>query len=135
MTPNDPPPIYVPRPGGIAEILKEIEASRRAIGRDYASLRQDLNFKSRTQESIKTRPLAWLGGAAGLGWLLAGRKKKRLPKASTGKTAAAVENAPVKSLGILGVLLAAFRILLPILRPAATAYAAKKFADLAGRLK
>lgn len=62
------------------EILEELRRSRVAIARDTASIAEEINLVSKIRRSVKTRPLAWLGSAAAIGYILAGPKTRKAPK-------------------------------------------------------
>jgi hypothetical protein len=108
------------------DIRHEIDASRRAIQGDYVTLRSELDFVSKTKRAVVERPLPWLGGAAILGYIFSGRRRK---KKKTRKN----EPEPAKQLTILGILLGLFRFLLPIARPLATEFATRKLTEFAAR--
>ncbi|MFZ4681970.1 MAG: hypothetical protein ACOYMS_05680 [Terrimicrobiaceae bacterium] len=119
------------------QLLAEVARSRSSIARDYSSVRREFDVQAKVNQLVRRKPLAWLGGAAALGWLLSGPKTKtrvvtRFLKAD-GKPSKRVEE-PVARLGFLGVLLAVIKFSLPLLKPVLTAYAGKRFADLAAKL-
>jgi len=138
-------------PGMNREALTlELEKSRRAIRRSAADLRWELDFKRKTENSIREYRFAWLGGAAAFGFLLAGsqsrRRRKKLKKAEARDVTNGVPTQKAKSKkqkgeeggfsfpAVLTVILGALRILMPLLRPIASAYAARKLGDIAGKL-
>lgn len=118
------------------EILEELRRSRLAITRDTASIAEELNVVSKIRRSVNTRPLAWLGGAAAVGYILAGPKTRRSDKSiSNKKESKSEKNGPVRrgwplSLSVLFNLV---KFLLPILRPALSAYAAQRLGELSAR--
>lgn len=117
------------------ELLAEIEKSRRAIGRDFAASKQELNFSHKAKVQFLKNPFPWLGGAAVLGWLVAGpRTRTKVVKVPFKKG----NDVPLKkeagAAGIVGILLALLRFAVPLLKPAITAYAAKQFAGIADGL-
>ncbi len=115
------------------EILREIEASRAAVFRDFDAARRSLDFKARAQQAIISKPVPWLGSAAAIGWFLAGRGKRRRNRArGAGKGG---DSAPAKSRGLLGILFALVRLMLPVVQPALSALAARHIANLAGKPK
>lgn len=115
------------------DIRLEIASSRRAIQADCAALRQELDFATKTKRAIIKHPLQWLGGAAFIGYILSGRKKSR---ESRRKNRGGSEfAAPAKRLTLLGVILAAARVLFPLARPALTAFAVRKISSFAGRFQ
>ncbi len=114
----------------IDDIRRQLAASRSSLLVDCKQLQADLDFVGKTRRSIVAKPIPWLSGAALTGWFLAGRKKAR-KKAKIRRRKREEEVEAVKrKLPILGVLLALFKILLPVLRPMATAYATKRLAGL-----
>lgn len=120
-----------------SEALIEIEASRAAIARDYRGLRAASDVPTRLKQTFRRHPIPWLGGAATLGWIIAGRgrgRKKVMLEKRVGEDGK-VTNEKIKSFSILTVLITLIRVVLPLLKPALTALAAKKFADLAVKLK
>lgn len=112
------------------DLRREIDASRRAVQQDYAALRAELDFATKTKRAVVANPLPWLGGAAFLGYILSGRKQPKPPKHRRGEPEAA---RPARKLGVLGVLLTAARLLFPLARPALTAFAVRKLSGFANR--
>lgn len=110
------------------DIRREIEASRRAIQRDYTSLRAELDFVTKAKHSVANHPIPWLGSSALLGWLLSGRKKK--PKMIKGKNG---RPEPSRKFTLLGILLGVVRLVFPLIRPQLTDFALGKFSDYAGK--
>ena len=126
------------------KILREVSASRIAVGRDFSSLRSELDYVSKARSSVKKHPFHWLGGAALAGFLFSGRRKrytttpkrrfwffgKRINK----EDAAIATVASGSGKGSTGSWIGLIKILLPILRPAFSAYAAKRLTDFATRV-
>jgi len=129
----------------------ELEKSRRALGRSAADLKWELDFKRKTENSIREYRFAWLGGAAAFGFLIAGSRSKRKRKKARQLESGAVDvdgtdPAPKKQgkkkdddsgfamPTIIAVILGALRILMPLLKPIVSAYAARKLGDIAGKL-
>lgn len=121
------------------QLATELELTRRAIARDTAGLRYELDVLGKLKQSVRNHPLAWLGSASALGYIFAG------PKTRTRKVVKFVRDPRLegkvetkKSGGRLGTLLGlAFtigKVALPLAKPAITAYAAKRFGDLAQRV-
>lgn len=113
-------------------ILEELRLSRAAIVRDAAAVAEEINLASKLKKSVRARPLAWLGGAAALGWILAGPKTRVVTKSAKGKFAAAPEKS--RPAGFWGLLLALFKIALPLARPALSAYAARRLGEMAEKI-
>jgi len=119
------------------EILEELRRSRVAIARDTASIAEELNLVSKIRRSVTTRPLAWLGSAAALGYILAGPKTRKAPKTIPAKKGAKSEKSePVHTgrQGFFGILLNLAKFLFPLFRPALSAYAAQRLGELSSRI-
>jgi len=119
------------------EILDELRRSRVAIARDTASIAEELNLVSKIRRSVTTRPLAWLGSAAALGYILAGPKTRKAPKnISTKKGAKSEKSEPVQTgrQGFFGILFNLAKFLFPLFRPALSAYAAQRLGELSSRI-
>lgn len=118
-------------------LIREVEASRRAIHRDVTALHYQMDFQARAKDAIRNRPALWLGGSAAIGFVFAifgrrPRKKSRPQAGASPASAAVVESA--KSLTVLGVVLSIIKTLLPLARPVLTAFAARRFAEMASKL-
>jgi hypothetical protein len=119
------------------EILEELRRSRVAIARDTASIAEELNLVSKIRRSVKTRPLAWLGSAAALGYILAGPKTRKAPKnISVKKGAKSEKSEPARTerQGFISILFNLAKFLFPLLRPALSAYAAQRLSELSSRI-
>lgn len=120
------------------QLLLDLTQSRFLLARDCAQIRQELDFRAKAGRLIRRKPWAWLGGAAALGWILAGPKTKtRVVKkivTASGKKVRTEKSGPVSRLGWLAGLLAVIKFASPLLKPALTAYAGKRFANLAADL-
>jgi hypothetical protein len=119
-----------------AELLADVARSRTAILRDTAAVRAELDIAAKIQNSVRSRPFAWLGGAAAIGYYFAGPKTrtKTVTKYVRGKSGEPARKPEKKPRGFFHVLLSLLRLALPLIRPALTAYAAKRFGDFAQRL-
>ena len=120
-----------------AELLAEIARSRSAIARDTSALRAELDLAAKIQNSVRSRPFAWLGGAAAIGYFFAGPKTrtKTVTKFVGGKRKdSSAREARRKPRGVVGIVLSLLKLSLPLVRPALTAYAAKRFGDYAQKL-
>ncbi len=115
------------------KILEELRLSRAAISRDAAAVADEINLAAKLKKSVRARPLAWLGGAAAFGWILAGPKTRVVTKTAKGKKSATL---PEKSrpAGFWGILVALFKIALPLARPALSAYAARRLGEMAEKI-
>jgi hypothetical protein len=58
-------------------LIARIAASRAAVASDIAHMRHRLDWRSRVKESILSKPLAWLGGSLGAGFLTSMILKRR----------------------------------------------------------
>ena len=118
------------------EILEELRRSRLAIARDTASIAEELDIVSKIKRSVRTRPLAWLGSAAALGYILAGPKTRKAPKTiSTKKGTKSEKSEPVQieRQGFFSILFNLLKFLFPLFRPALSAYAAQRLGELSSR--
>lgn len=118
-----------------SEILAELARSRAAIRRDTNAVSAQFDVTARMRRSVVTRPIAWLGGAAALGYILAGPKTrtKTVVKTQREKPGRPSKPAP-RPLGFWGILLSLFRLAVPLVRPALSAYAARRLGSFADRL-
>lgn len=119
-----------------SEILAELASSRLAIARDTAAVRSEIDLAEKLKRSVKARPFAWLGGAAAVGYMLAGPKTrtKTVTKLVSGTSRGPVKAEARKDRGFWDILLALLKLAIPVLRPALSAYAAKRFGDFAEKL-
>lgn len=118
------------------KLIDEVARSRAAIVRDSSAVREELDVASKIQRSIRFRPLSWLGGAAALGYILAGPKTrtKTVTKFVQRKSKEAARKEMPMPRGALGFILSLAKLSLPLLRPALSAYAAKRFGEFAEKL-
>lgn len=119
-----------------ADLLAAVALGRAAIRRDVSDVRAELDLAAKIQNSVRSRPFAWLGGAAAIGYLLAGPKTRtrtvtKIVRVKSGEPAREPKH---KALGLLGMLLSIFKLAIPLARPALSAYAAKRFGDFAQKL-
>jgi hypothetical protein len=119
-----------------AELLADVARSRAAIRRDSSAVRAELDLAAKIQNSVRSRPFAWLGGAAAIGYLLAGPKTrtKTVTKFVREKSGEPVRETKKKTRGFFHLLLSLLKLSLPLVRPALSAYAAKRFGDFAAKL-
>ncbi len=117
---------------GKERLLEELRQSRRALARDATAVADEFNLASKLKKSVRRRPFAWLGGAAAIGWILAGPKTRVASKAAKGKSPALPEKS--RPAGFWGVLLALFKIVIPLARPALSAYAARRLGEMAEKI-
>lgn len=119
------------------EILNEVARSRASIARDYQAVRTELDVASQVGRSVRRKPLAWLGGAAALGWLLAGPKTRTRvvvkPAKGGGKALRKAETKAAARFGLWAMLVSLVRLLFPLLKPYLTAYAGRRLMEFTGR--
>jgi hypothetical protein len=121
------------------EILAELSRSRAGMTREWVALRREFDFKAKVNNIVRRKPYAWLSGAAALGWLLAGPKRKtrvvtKVIKPDAEGKPVVVKEKGKRRAGLVALLLGLMRLALPIVKPALTAYAGKFFADRARKL-
>jgi hypothetical protein len=117
------------------EILAELNTSRAAIVEECAVLRAELDFKAKLNNLVRQKPHAWLSGAAAIGWFLAGPKTKTrvVTKVAKPNGATVKVERPKARIGFLALLLGLIRFAIPVVRPALSAYAGKRFADMVAK--
>ena len=114
------------------KILEDLRRSRAAIARDANAVVEEVNLVSKLKKSVRNRPLAWLGGAAALGWVLAGPKTRIVTKTVKGKSLEPAKKSGLSgAAGLWSILLALFKIAYPLARPALTAYATRRVGEFA----
>lgn len=119
-----------------AEIVAELARSRAAIARDSSAVREEFNVVARLQRSVKSRPFAWLGGAAAVGYFLAGPKTrtKTVTKIVREKGPGPAKVETKKQHGFWDVLFSLIKLCFPLVRPALSAYAARRIGDFADKI-
>lgn len=122
------------------EILIQLRSTRAAIARDTTGLKRELDFKTKLEQTVRRKPLAWFGGAAALGWWIAGPKtKKRTVTKYIGnpdERAKAQEKTKSKGgqVGFLGIAITIFRFAFPYIKPALSSLATRKLAEMAQKM-
>jgi hypothetical protein len=114
-------------------LLSELAKSRAALRRDLWAVGDELNLANRARRSVKRHPLAWLGAAAAVGYLVSGRRAPAKPPA--GKAKAPTLKTPPARLGLWSLVWNIAKLLVPVLRPALSAYAAQKLGELATKVQ
>ena len=113
------------------KIIEDLRRSRAAIARDAAAIAEEINLASKIKRSVLSHPLAWLGSATALGYILAGPKTRIVTKLVKGQSADRVEKSRSGLVPVLwSVLLALFKFGFPLARPALTAFAMRRLAEL-----
>lgn len=121
------------------QILADLARSRSEMARDCSALRRELDMRAKFNHVVRRNPLAWFGGAAALGWMLAGPKTRTRTKTITklaqpgGKPPKDGENVVART-GFVAVLFGLGRFLLPLLKPVISTYATKLLAEAAGKM-
>ncbi len=120
------------------KILADLARSRSEITRNTQAVRGELDVKAKANTVIRRNPWAWLGGAAALGWILAGPKTRTKTRTITrtakpGEKAARTEKKTAARTGLLAGLIALIRLLFPVMKPFLSSYATKFMAEVAGR--
>jgi hypothetical protein len=118
------------------EALAQLAKSRAAIVRDVGAVRAEVDVPAKVRASLADRPLLLLGGAVMAGWIAAGPKtrvvvKTKRVRGNAKPTDRESTKETTKRVGIFAFLLSLIRLVLPIVKPALSAYAAKRFSDLA----
>ena len=111
-----------------AELIAELERARVHLSHSMRGVAHSLDFHARFRESVGRNKVLWFSGAAAAGWILA-RLPSRRKKASIHANKHAVEN--IKETRNAGMMLSLLKFGITILKPAITAFAAKKITDMA----
>lgn len=73
-----------PKNEEIRRLIQVSAEARKVLAEDFDSFRDRFSPRARIQNSVRTRPLPWLGGTAVLGWvtsrLFRGKSKSRSKK-------------------------------------------------------
>jgi hypothetical protein len=118
------------------EIMAELGASRAAIVQGCAAVRAELDFKTKLNNLVRRKPYAWLSGAAALGWFLAGPKTNSRVVTKIVKpngTPTVTREKKRHRAGFIALLVALIRLVIPVIRPALSAYAGRRLADMAAK--
>ena len=119
-------------------ILEDLRRSRLAIARDTNAISDQLNVSAKIQRSVKRHPLAWLGGAAALGYIFAGPKTKTITKIVPAKSVPD-ENTPPpaetkSSSHFVEGSLRFFKVIFPLVRPVLMSYATRRLGEFAEKI-
>jgi hypothetical protein len=110
------------------QLASQLQAARENLSTSISGLREDINISRSFAMSFRRHKAAWLGGSALLGWVLARLPaRKKTVKVYIDKR----DKQKIKEQKKGGVLLAVAKFAVGIAKPAITAYATKKVADLA----
>jgi hypothetical protein len=118
-------------------ILEELRRSRLAIARDTAAIAEEFNIFGKLRRSVTSRPFAWLGGAAALGYIFAGPKTKTITKTVPQKgdsSALKKEPATKDRQRWLMTTFNICKLALPFVRPALSAYAARRLGEFSEKI-
>jgi len=119
-------------------ILEELRRSRLAIARDTHAISDQLNISAKIRSSVKRHPLAWMGGAAALGYIFAGPKTKTITKIAPPQSVtdkknplpAEMKNTSHFAEGFLRLL----KVVFPLVRPVLISYATRRMGEFAEKI-
>ena len=109
-----------------AELTAQLACSRRLLSRNLGKLREDMDVPAHLKRNFTNHSTAWIGGAALFGWVLS-RLPGRGKKGSSGEKEGGKPVEKKRASLLPGVL----KLLFSAARPALTALATKKIADIA----
>lgn len=112
-----------------AELTAQLARSRQLFSRDLARLREDFDVPGHIKRNFVNHSTVWIGGAAALGWILS-----KLPSRSRigrDDKKSDLKEPKVPDMKRPSLLPGVLTLLFSAARPAVTAYARKKIADLA----
>ncbi len=118
-------------------ILDELRRSRLAIARDTAAIAEEFNLLGKLRRSVTSRPLAWLGGAAALGYIFSRPKTKKPTKNTPLIDGSLTENTIPTAKDRQHWLMTAFgifKMVFPFIRPALSAYAARRLGEISEKI-
>ena len=119
-------------------ILEELRRSRLAIARDTNAISDQLNMSAKIQRSVKRHPLAWIGGAAALGYIFAGPKTKTITKIVPAQSVPDKKNPPPvekkNTSHFLESFLRFFKVIFPLVRPVLMSYATRRMGEFAEKI-
>ena len=117
------------------KLIAEVALSRNAIVRDVATVRAEVDVAERLRQSVKSRPFAWLGSAAALGYMLAGPKRRTKVVVKPGRDTKSPAKPEIREQrNLVGTAFGLIKLLVPLVRPALSAYAARRIGDFAEKL-
>ena len=110
-----------------AQLIAQLERERHAFARSVGGLRQDLDVSSHLKHSFLSQKAVWFAGAGLTGWVLSRlpSRKRREPIAANGKEV----HAKGGERGAL--ILSILGMLIPLVRPAVTAFISQKVEEFA----
>lgn len=117
-------------------LLTDLRATRAGMANDTAVLKRELNLEAKLQKLVRHQPLLWFGGAAALGWILAGphTKRKIVTKyvdAEGNKVKPKVKAA--RKAGRFGLVITLVKLAFPYLKPMLAEFATRQLDQFASR--
>lgn len=114
-------------------LLDQLARSRGAIQTGVKSLQDELNFRQKAADAIRSKPMKWLGGAALSGYFFAKLRGNRKPKPLRRPKAGEAVVTEARRAGVWAGLLGLLRLLAPVLRPVVMSYASRALSKYASR--
>ena len=113
----------------IDELTAEIVSSRERVGREFCSLRHELDFPAKFRKSFREQTISWITAAAAVGALIAlapMRKKKIYVDANSSRKSQ-------RKLVETGFALAALKVAASLARPVIVEFVKNRLTDFAGK--
>lgn len=109
-----------------AQLAAELNRARSGMVVGWDGLREDLNLPAHFKAAVGRHKTFWLSGAAIIGWVLA-----KLPSRKQKVYLDRHNKKQIRQVGSAGLLLGLLKLIFSLARPALTAFATKKLADVA----